>query len=187
MADDPPPFDPQAGLRTWSDLQRRGIDAANEMMPSGLVDQLVGTMNAFMRALTGGAPMAQSATVPSAGAERATHGEVGLGPVVPGWTLHGELILDHDADAPAVDVEVVCADLRAASGAVIEAGNVGFEPPELAAVPARSSRCIAVSVTVPEGAEPGSYRTIVQATNLPDFWAPLSVVVEDPSAPTGVN
>jgi hypothetical protein len=57
---------------------------------------------------------------------------------------------------------------------------VAFDPQVLDPLPARSSCGIEVRVRVPPEAEPGTYISVVLASNVPDFCLPLTVTVQEP-------
>jgi len=55
--------------------------------------------------------------------------------------------------------------------------RVRFDPAEVAQLPARSSRGVAVSVTASGRPDPGVYRGTIQAEAAPALWLPVEVAV----------
>lgn len=78
---------------------------------------------------------------------------------------------------PASPARLHATALTAHDGTAIEAGAVSFEPPLLESFDLRSSEEIEVTVAVPEGARPGTYRGHVLAAGLPEVALPLTLEV----------
>jgi hypothetical protein len=57
------------------------------------------------------------------------------------------------------------------------AARLRFDPAELDALPARSSRGVVVTVELPDPAPAGTYRGVALVAGLPDAWLPIEVVV----------
>ncbi|HKY15465.1 MAG TPA: hypothetical protein VJM33_11120 [Microthrixaceae bacterium] len=204
-ADQPAAFDVQQGFELLADIQRRGLEAANQMLgtrrdpsspppgdeadpamgrelpwgslglPSGMFDGVIDSMNSIVAALVG----RTSATTGTTDTHDvvSSRGELVLEPAVVGGSISGELWIENDLREDVADVELHCGELRDEHGAVIPASAVRFEPANLRELPGRSARGIEVTVEVPEIAIVGTYVGVVRATNLPDFWATLSVIV----------
>lgn len=97
----------------------------------------------------------------------------------PGEVGSVELWLHNPTTAAVDEVRIVAPPLRSTSGSEIPESAVHVDPAELASVPARSSRGITISVTVPDDAPMGRYRGVVLVDGLPDVWALLDVRVGD--------
>jgi hypothetical protein len=69
-----------------------------------------------------------------------------------------------------------CSDLLAAGGAVVPAAAVMMSPAQ-AALPARSSRGVAVSVELTADTAPGRYRGTLLVDGYPDLWLPVVLTV----------
>jgi hypothetical protein len=100
-----------------------------------------------------------------------------LGPVPPGdsavasaW-LH---VLDGPPGSPA---RLHATALTAHDGAAIESAAFGFEPPLLDTFALRASEEVVVTVRVPGGTAPGSYRGHILAAGLPEVGLPVTVEV----------
>jgi hypothetical protein len=70
-----------------------------------------------------------------------------------------------------------CGPLSASDGTVLDGAEVSFDPPEMAALPPRSSRAVLVSVRANGAMPPGIYRGTIQADGAPRLWLPLEVEV----------
>jgi hypothetical protein len=71
-----------------------------------------------------------------------------------------------------------CGELSDAEGAVLDGGEVLFEPAEVKLLPPRSSRAVTVSFAAGRSLPPGVYRGTIQARGLPGLWLPLEVAIE---------
>jgi hypothetical protein len=67
-------------------------------------------------------------------------------------------------------------ELRSHDGTALDA-RLRFDPAELDALPARSSRGVVVTVDLPDPAPAGTYRGVALVEGLPDAWLPVEVVV----------
>jgi hypothetical protein len=86
----------------------------------------------------------------------------------------------HNTSAAAVSaVRPHCAPPRSHLGVELPPDAVVFDPPLLDPLPARSTCGIEVRVRVPRHAEPGTYVSVVMASNVPDLYLPLQVTVQD--------
>jgi len=102
--------------------------------------------------------------------------DVVLGPVAPGGVARRVFWIDNPAAAAIDDVRPHCGPLRCSDGTeLIDA--VTFDPAVLAPLPARSRCGVEVVVTIPPGASPGRYLTVVLVANLPEIALPLRVAV----------
>jgi hypothetical protein len=106
------------------------------------------------------------------------------GPVLVASTIAGaSAAVDlwiHNQTLDAVDpVRVVLGPLRSAGDAEIATVALRADPQDLGAVPGRSSRAIAITVSPPAGTPPGRYRGLVLIEGLPEAWALLDVTVGD--------
>jgi hypothetical protein len=70
-------------------------------------------------------------------------------------------------------------DLLHSADRLIDAGAVSFEPPEVKAIPPRSSETIAVTIATDEGTAPGVYRGLVVAQP-GDAYVVITVTVGAP-------
>jgi hypothetical protein len=106
-----------------------------------------------------------------------------VGPVAPGSSANAELWV-HNLDArPARDLTFHCSGLTKHDRSPIGAHRILFTPARLTVLAPHSSEGVVVEVQVPPGARPGSYHGLVQATNLPDLCLVVRVDVavnEDP-------
>jgi hypothetical protein len=85
----------------------------------------------------------------------------------------------HNGSRSAVGSVVFrCGELSDARGELLEGVEVRFDPAEVDAMPARSSRAVVVSLVGPGSPRPGTYRGTIQARGAPGVWLPLEVVVE---------
>jgi hypothetical protein len=100
--------------------------------------------------------------------------------VVPGASAKIETLLSNDRRRP-IDVGFWCTDLLSASGARITPDRVRLEPASVRIPPAATAP-LAILVDVPFDAAPGVYRGLLQAADLLDVQAivSLSVVQERP-------
>ncbi len=85
--------------------------------------------------------------------------------------------------AEAVRAADDCAPLRSHLGYELPPDAIRFEPRALDPLPARSSCGIEVRLSVPSAAPPGTYVSVVLASNVPELYLPLRVTVK----PEGVD
>jgi hypothetical protein len=98
----------------------------------------------------------------------------GPGPVV------GEVWLHNGGAADIGSVGLRCGDLLAHDGAAIGTDAVRFTP-ESCALPGRSSRGVAVEVSVAPDAAVGVYRGTLLVEGYPDLWLPVSLTLRTPA------
>jgi hypothetical protein len=98
----------------------------------------------------------------------------GSGPVT------GEVWLHNGGSADIGSVGLRCGDLLAHDGAAIRADAVRFTP-ESCALPGRSSRGVAVEVSVAPEAAVGVYRGTLLVEGYPDLWLPVSLTLRTPA------
>jgi hypothetical protein len=100
-----------------------------------------------------------------------------LEPVFPGEGVTGLFWLHNSSPVPIAAVRPHCAPPRTHLGIELAAGTVQFDPPQLDPLPQRSSCGVEIRLRVPPTAEPGTYVSMVMASNLPDLYLPLRVTV----------
>ena len=199
-------FDTMANLRALGEVQRRGLEAANQVI-GRLVEQTERSAPLFgaeppgggsSQAGSSGDPFAQFADLmrsavaamfdavsggasasasPAAAPEGISTDALSLDPVGPGASASGELWLHNRSGADVGGVRLHCGDLRTHDGWAIPADHVTFAPDGEFDLPDRTSRGIGVTVSVGVEAVPGVYRGTVLAANLPDVWLPVELVV----------
>jgi hypothetical protein len=103
-------------------------------------------------------------------------GHLDLVATVPG-TATAEVWLHNRGTTAFGDVTLHCSELLAHDGNVITSDNVRVDPPAVA-MPPRSSRGIAVEVTVPQDIHPGTYRGNLLASAGSGLWLPVTIAVE---------
>jgi hypothetical protein len=119
---------------------------------------------------------------PRGGPDASTAAADGLSvEALPGTATSTLLWVHNTAAAAVAAVRPHCSPPRSHLGRDL-ADAVTFDPPVLDPVPPRSTCGIEVRVQVPADAEPGSYLSVVMATNLPDLSLPLRVTVLDAGA-----
>ena len=213
-------LDPTANATALGDVQRRGLEAARE-----LIERVASTIN--HSGDERGVAHANGATGPEAGqsppvgdfvqdwweAAARLLTELAGGPGPPGGRtssesttevdVHGtsrapvwrvqadsngrlmapsELWLRNAQPRPVGPLRLSAGDLRAPDGALISAPCLRFDPVEVAELPARSARGVAVTVCAEQPLEPGTYRGVVQAEGAPNLWITLELTVQSESA-----
>jgi hypothetical protein len=99
-------------------------------------------------------------------------------PLNAGGTAEISMILENDSDTETDEFSFESSDLiNAASGARIAAGGIAVSPTPVIIAP-RGSSTVTVQVAIPEGAVPGVYSGLLQATRLDQLRAILTVCVE---------
>ncbi len=68
-------------------------------------------------------------------------------------------------------------DLRAHDGATVPASHLGFDPPMLDELPARSSRGVVVVADIGDDVPGGVYRGVLLVAGAPDVWLPIVLTV----------
>jgi hypothetical protein len=187
-------FDPVAGVRAMADIQAEGLRAAGELLermlrrepdgpgpppaaPAGDVAGLVEAWADLLRRVADGLGRPEeSATVTVAVDGTGAGPRVRLAPRGPGDAVEVWL---HNGTARAVGpLALRCGPLSDAEGHVLDGGDVAFEPPEVAVLPARSSRAVLVSLAPDRPLPAGRYRGAIQAEGAPGLWLPLEVAIE---------
>lgn len=100
-----------------------------------------------------------------------------LTPVAPGAETTGVFWVHNTSPVSVPAVRPHCAALRTHLGCELAPANLRFDPPVLDPLPARSSCGIEVRLCVPQSAEPGSYVSVILASNVPDLYLPLCATV----------
>jgi hypothetical protein len=193
-----PLLDPVAGMRAMADIQAEGLRAAGDLIervlgsepdsprprpssPAGDYTALVDAWADLLRRTVDG-----FARLGRPGAVTVAVDSTDIGPQV-------RLALRESGDADGSVAEVWlhngtpsavgplalrCGPLSDPEGTVFEGADVCFEPPEVALLPARSSRAVTVSLAASPPLRPGTYRGTIQARGAPRLWLPLEVVVD---------
>lgn len=99
-----------------------------------------------------------------------------LGPVAPGAERTAVFWVHNTSAAAVAAVRPHCAPLRSHADCEL-APAVQFHPQVLDPLPPRSSCGIEVCVTIPLSADPGTYVSMIMASNLPELYLPLCVTV----------
>lgn len=118
--------------------------------------------------------------LPAAPRPDPTSHAVAPAPVRPGTETSAMFWMHNTSSVVVPAVRPHCAAPRSHLGRELGAGAIAFDPQVLDPLPARSSCGIEVRVRVPPGAEPGTYVSVVMATNVPDLCLPLTVTVQEP-------
>ncbi len=100
---------------------------------------------------------------------------------VPGVASAGQrievpLVLENDGDHPTSALEIHCADLISLEGQRIAAACISFAPSPLV-IAAHDKQTLTVVVSVPDDIRPGVYSGLLQATNLQQLRAVLSIQI----------
>jgi hypothetical protein len=119
---------------------------------------------------------------------RRSESEAGASSVVletvpPGADTTGLFWVHNTSPAPVSSVRPHCAPLRSHLGYELPPDAIRFEPRVLDPLPARSSCGIEVRLSVPSAAPPGTYMSVILASNVPELYLPLRVTVK----PRGVE
>jgi hypothetical protein len=118
--------------------------------------------------------------LPAAPRPDAAEPSVAPAPVRAGAETSAVFWVHNTSGAVVPAVRAHCAAPRSHLGRKLGAGAVVFDPQVLDPLPARSSCGIEVRVRVPPSAAPGTYMSVVMATNVPDLYLPLRVTVTEP-------
>jgi len=105
-----------------------------------------------------------------------------VGPLAPGDQVSEVFWVHNTSATPVASVRPHCGTPRSDTGAEL-AAEVSFDPPALDPLPARSSCGIELRVRVAGSAEPGTYASLIMATNAPGWFLPVSVTVAVPDPP----
>jgi hypothetical protein len=190
-----PPFDPVAGMRAVADIQAEGLRAAGELLErmlrsepdaptprprsssgdfGALVDAWTDLMRRTVAALAPGESDTLTVAVDGNGAGPPVRLALNGAPKA----AQAEVWLHNGTFTAVGPVALRCGPLSDADGVVLAGADVGFEPPEVELLPARSSRAVVVSLAPAEPLRPGTYRGTIQAHGAPSLWLALEVVVE---------
>jgi hypothetical protein len=191
-----PSFDPVAGMRAVADIQAEGLRAASDLLermlrsepeapgprprpPTGSVGALVEAWTDLLQRTLGAlvepaAPGALTVAIDANGAGP----QVRLAVDATGEGEGAEVWLHNGTPGAVGPLALRCGPLTDADGTVLDGARVDFEPTDLEALPARSSRGVLVSLAADGRLAPGTYRGTIQAHGAPALWLPLEVVVE---------
>ena len=102
---------------------------------------------------------------------------VALKAVTPGTEATAVFFVHNTSSAAVPAVRPHCGRLRSHLGNELTADAVRFDPEVLDPLPARSSCGIEVRCRVPPGCPPGTYTSVILASNVPELYLPLQVRV----------
>jgi len=193
-------FDPAGNLRALTDLQRRGLEAAQQLTDrlaravdgtadpvgpapddsAGVASGLDGLVDLWAELTKG----ALRVVVSQVGSLAPSPAGDGAGPdrnvsvvLANGSGASTEIWLHNESQADQTDLRPHCGELRAADGALL-ATDVVFEPPTIEVLPGRSSKGVMLRVGEPPAdTVPCTYRGVVLVDRLPDAWLTLTVRV----------
>jgi hypothetical protein len=187
------PLDAVANLRLLGEVQRRGLEAANQVIarltertnaagtgPAGAngSNQMTAMTEAFVESLATAvsamAPGARVPSAPSAGHDPGTP-EVLSARGVAGAEIGVELWVHNYTDDPATAIEIHLTDLIRADGALLSSTCVSVRPDQPFDLSAASSRSVRLTIATPPDAAAGRYRAIVTAAHLADLWLVLEL------------
>jgi hypothetical protein len=97
-----------------------------------------------------------------------------------GGSANAEVWLHNRGPEDRGDVRLQCSDLLSHDGNEIPAAAVHLDT-AVVAMPARSSRGVAVTVDIAPEVRPGVYRGTLLASGHPDLWLPVMLTVRLPS------
>ena len=169
------------GAEPPSDSSGNGNTVSNSDPNSG-VDPILSSWWSLWGRLLRSMPVANGGASATAAFELArenANGSVQLHVDGPGVAVT-EIWLHNSGADDLVDVRLLSSDLLSHDGDVIDSDAVCFTP-ALVPMPSRSSRGIAVEVSVAEGIPAGRYRGTVLAGGYPDLWMPIVVTVRAPA------
>lgn len=106
-----------------------------------------------------------------------------LGPVAPGAEQTAVFWVHNTSAAAVPAVRPHCAPPRSHTGCELEPATVRFDPQVLDPLPPRSSCGIEVRLAIPPTANPGTYVSVILASNVPELYLPLCVTVVPAEAP----
>jgi hypothetical protein len=167
-------------LHAWVDLFQRGLQAMaavartnGGLAPGGesiaTADVGRGTATGAVRlTIRGGG----SDDRPGASDERAGGSD---GPS--GRSGSTEVWLHNGTSEPMLGLRLHSADLRSHDGSTLPASCIGFDPPSLDELPARSSRGVLVVADVGADVPGGVYHGVLLVAGAPDVWLPVIVTV----------
>jgi len=193
-----PFLDPVAGMRAVADIQAEGLRAASELLErmlrsepdrpgprsrssAGDYTSLVDAWADLLRRIGAGlAEPIQPGTVTIPVDSNGVGPPVRLalrecdstdGAVAEVW-LHNGTFSDVGPLA------LLCGQLSDSDGTPLDGADVSFEPREVAILPPRSSRAVAVSLSTTQTLRPGTYRGTIQAHGAPGLWLPFEVTID---------
>jgi len=170
------PTPPTAGL---TDPDRHDLFGATDVEP--LIRSWWAMIGQFLLGAApqarGGAP-ATSATLDLSNAEAT--GKLDLAATSPG-AAKAEVWLHNKGANDLGQIELRCSDLLAHDGSVVGSATVAFDPAAVA-TPGRSSRGIEVTIEVPQGVAPGTYRGTLLVQGHPNLWLPVVLTVRAPES-----
>lgn len=180
------------GLRAAGDLLERvlgtesGPPATREATPAGEYQAFVDAWIEVLRQTFAGLaqpPAGEAVTVPVEANGIGPPLRLAIGPAAEPGERGAEVWLHNGSRSAVGPVAFRCGELSDARGELLEGLEVRFDPAEVEALPARSSRAVTVSLSGEGLAEaysapPGTYRGTIQARGAPGVWLPLEVVVE---------
>jgi hypothetical protein len=97
-----------------------------------------------------------------------------------GSSANSEVWLHNRSSDDRGDIRLHCSDLISHEGTVIGADTVRMDT-AVVAMPARSSRGVAITVDIAPEIGPGVYRGTLLASGHPDLWLPVMLTVRLPS------
>ena len=193
-----PLFDPVAGMRAMADIQAEGLRAAGDLIermlgsepdgpgqrassPTGDYAALVEAWTELLRRTVDGlarpgGPGAMTAAVDSSGVGPPVR--LALSGAGEAARAESEVWLHNGTSSAVGPLALRCGQLADSAGTVLDGAEVCFEPPEVALLPARSSRAVVVSLGATGPLRPGTYRGTIQARGAPHLWLPLEVAIE---------
>lgn len=190
-------FDPLSGMRVMADIQAEGLRAAGELLERVLRSEPDGNgrtpspgadyaalMDAWAdllrRAVFGfaqpGAPDAVTVAVDASGVGPPVR--LALDESTGDAGAIAEVWLHNGTSSTVGPLVLRCGALRNSEGKKLKGAKVRFAPREVAPLPPRSSRAIAVSLVPKDALRPGIYRGTIQAQGAPRLWLPVEVVIE---------
>jgi hypothetical protein len=186
------------GIRVTQDIEKKYVDV-DEMRskdPQGViqrfrkdahdvVDILVDLVNVATNAVTGLTERGVSIGIGEKPEKPEKKKEAGAvipsltfpSAVKPGQAVDIPMTLENESDQSTEAFFLHSSDLVNTTGERISADQISFAPEELAIEP-RSSAVVTVTVRVPKGTPPGVYSGLLQATQLKQLRAVLSIQIE---------
>jgi hypothetical protein len=180
------------GLRAAGDLLERVLgtesdpEATRETSPASEYQAFVDAWIEVLRQTFAGLaqpPAGEAVTVPVEANGIGPPLRLALGPQSEPGERSTEVWLHNGSRSVVGPVAFRCGELSDARGKLLEGVDVRFDPVEVEAMPARSSRAVTVSVTGKgvageDSPGAGTYRGTIQARGAPGVWLPLEVVFE---------
>jgi hypothetical protein len=175
------------GLRAAGDLLERvlgteaGPPATGEASPASEYQAFVDAWIEVLRQTFAGLaqpPAGERVTVPVEANGIGPPVRLAVGPASEPGARSAEVWLHNGSRSVVGPVAFRCGELSDARGEPLAGVEVRFDPEEVEAMPARSSRAVTVSLAGEDPLDPGTYRGTIQALGAPGVWLPLEVVVE---------